>query len=99
IHLSFALGLSKEVGPPHYHGLPNDYLATVLAMPSGHVVLQYQRYGEMSDLRALRTYLLDPATGQGSLIGEDLPVIQSFYDGGYVASFEDPYPRLEMRVF
>jgi len=83
----------------YYHGLPNDYLATVLAMPSGHVVLQYQRYGEMSDLRALRTYLLDPATGQGSLIGEDLPVIQSFYDGGYVASFEDPYPRLEMRVF
>lgn len=82
-----------------FHGLPNDYLATVLAMASGHVVLQYQRYGEMSDLKAVRTYLLDPATGHGSLISEDLPEIQSFYEGGYVASFEDPHPRLEVRAF
>ncbi len=94
IHAEPAKGSVK-----YFHGLPNDYLATVLAMPSGHVVLQYERYGEMTDLRAVRTYLLDPATGRGSLIGEDLPVIQSFYEGGYVASFEDPYPRLEIRVF
>ncbi len=94
IHVDPAKGAMK-----FFHGLPNDYLATVLAMRSGHVVLQYQRYGEMSDLKAVRTYLLDPATGRGSLISEDLPPIESFYEGGYVASFEDPHPRLEVRAF
>ena len=83
----------------NYYGLPHDYLATALAMSSGHVVLQYRRYGDQMNLQAVRTFLLDPEMGQGSLIADDLPEIESFHAGGYVASFDDPYPRLEVRTF
>ncbi len=90
---------TTDVNMRNYHGLPHDYLATALAMPSGHVVLQYKRYGDQLDLHAVRTFLLDPETGQGSLVADDLPEIESFHPRGYVASFEDPYPRLELRAF
>ena len=83
----------------NYHGLPNDLLATALTMPSGHVVLQYRRHGDQLLIEAVRTYLLDPETGHGSLISDELPEIESFYEGGYVALFEDPYPRIELRAF
>ena len=83
----------------NYHGLPNDLLATALTMPSGHVVLQYRRHGDQLRIEAVRTYLLDPETGHGSLISDELPEIESFYEGGYVALFEDPYPRIEVRAF
>lgn len=89
----------EQGGMRNYHGLPHDFLTTALAMPSGHVVLQYRRYGEMERLEAVRTYLLDPQEGHGSFISDELPEIASFYEGGYVASFEDPYPRIELREF
>lgn len=82
-----------------YNGLANDYLFTTLAMRSGHIVLQYLRLGYQWEFEAIRTYLLDSETGHGSLISETLPRIESFHEGGYVASFEDPYPRLEVRAF
>ena len=82
-----------------YHGLPHDFLTTALTMSSGHVVLQYRRYGDQLNLQAVRTYLLDPETGQGSLIADDLPEIESFHSDGYVASFEARYPRIELRAF
>ena len=61
--------------------------------------MQYRRYGDQMNLQAVRTFLLDPEMGQGSLIADDLPEIESFHAGGYVASFDDPYPRLEVRTF
>ena len=81
-----------------YNGLANDWLVTTLAMRSGHVVLQYLWTGYQWEIEAIRTYLLDPETGYGSLISEALPKIESFHVDGYVASFEDPYPRLEVRA-
>ena len=82
-----------------YARLANDHLLTAVAMPSSHIVVQYLRVGYMREIEAIRTYLLDPETGHGSLISETLPKIESFHKGGYVASFEDPYPRLEVRAF
>ncbi len=82
-----------------YNGLANDHLITALAMPSSHVVLQYLRVGYMRQFVAIRTFLLDPEPGHGSLISEELPRIESFHEGGYVATFEDPFPRLEVRAF
>lgn len=90
---------TSDVSMRNYYGLPHDYLATALTMPSGHVVLQYRRYGDQFDLHAVRTFLLDAETGQGSLVADDMPEIESFHAGGYVASFEDPYPSIELRAF
>lgn len=45
----------------------------------------------------MRTYLLDAATGLGALIYEDLPRIMKVVPGGFVASWNDPYPRVEVR--
>ena len=82
-----------------YNRLASDHLITALAMPSSHVVLQYLRVGYQWEFEAIRTFLVDPETGHGSLISEALPQIESFHEGGYVASFEDPFPRLEVRAF
>ncbi len=97
-YVQIRLEEEPEGGFRLYGGLANDHLVTTLAMPSGHIVLQYRRVGYLREFEAIRTFLLDAETGHGSLVSEALPRIESFHEGGYVASFEDPYPRLEIRA-
>lgn len=82
-----------------YNRLAHDYLISVAAMPSRHIVLQYLRVGYMREFVAVRTYLVDGETGEGALVGEMLPRIQSVHQYGYVVSFDRPYPRVEVRAF
>lgn len=65
------------------------------ALGGSHIVLQagYQR---LLSLR-IRTYLVDATTGLGALISEDLPRIMKMVPGRFVAGWNDPYPRIEVR--
>ena len=83
----------------YYHGLPNDYLATVLAMPSGHVALQYQRYGEMSDLRGRPHLSAGPRHRPGFVDWRGSASDPIVLRGRIRRLVRRPYPRLEMRVF
>jgi len=77
----------------------SDELAGMFLMPSGHIGLQYLRYGMGEGDSGLRTYLVDAATGLGAFLGYDLPVVASWRPDGYVAVFDDPHPRLEVRTY
>ena len=78
--------------------MEHDLLTFLSALPSGHYVVQYHRYRRRRPIR-LTTYLVDAATGIGASLGDALPPIAAVYDGGYVAVFREPYPRLEVRRF
>lgn len=60
-----------------------------------HIVLQVG-YRRLLSTR-IRTYLLDAATGEGALISDDLPRIMKVLPGRFVAGWNDPYPRVEVR--
>lgn len=60
-----------------------------------HIILQVG-HRRLLSLR-IRTYLLDAATGRGALISEDLPRIMRVVPGRFVAGWNDPYPRIEVR--
>jgi len=79
--------------------IPEEYdvLTAIHGTPTGHIVLQYSHRRAGIDTR-LRTYLVDAATGGGVLISSDLPSIKFIGREGYIATFSDPYPRLEVRV-
>lgn len=64
-----------------------------------HVILQYDRF--LPDDRTVRrrTFLLDARTGHGAALPDTLPAITSVYSSGYLAVFEDPYPRVEYREY
>ncbi len=75
-----------------------DLLSAIVPMPSGHVLIQYERGGDgIPSVR--RTYLVDAATGLGAFLGHGLPAVASVQTDGYVATFLDPYPRLEVRKY
>ena len=74
----------------------HDWLSFLHAVPSGHFVVQYHRY-RRRDPVGLTTYLIDAKTGIGASLGDDVPAIAAVYDGGFVAVFQEPYPRLEVR--
>ena len=80
-----------------------DVLASVEAVTSRHVLLQYLR-GNPEDARdgdpklATVSYLLDAATGRGALLDETLPLIVVADPDRQVAMWPLPYPRLELRT-
>lgn len=77
-----------------------DIVAALHAVSSNHLLLQVSRFRASGRQVSVRSYLLDAATGLGASLGDDaLPPVVSTFPGGYVAVFEDPYPRLETRVF
>lgn len=77
-----------------------DAVAALHVVSSDHLLLQVSRLQANARQVDVRSYLLDIATGQGAALGGDvLPPIVSAFAGGYVAVLEDPYPRLEVRVF
>ena len=61
--------------------------------------MQTLRYSEATNARVPRTYLVDGPSGMGALISESLPEIASFFDHGYVALVEDPFPGVEIRRY
>lgn len=81
-----------------YDWLLGDALLVAAATTPHHVLLQYERPIGASET-VLRSYLLDAMTGHGGFVGERLPRIASFHAEGYIATFEDPFPRIEVRHF
>lgn len=77
---------------------PRDFLSTLLPISSDHLLIQYSRASrrQIAD-PMIRTYLVDAATGLGAFVGTDLPVISAVLSDGYVAVFDDPHPRVEVR--
>ena len=60
-----------------------------------HIV--WQTYYRRLFSERIRTYLIDAATGQGALISEDFPRIMKMTPEYFVAAWNDPYPRIEVR--
>lgn len=78
---------------------PRDFLMSLLPASSDHLLIQYLRTSRSEpSTPVIRTYLVDIATGLGALLGTDLPVVSAVLPDGYVAVFEDPYPRIEVRT-
>lgn len=77
--------------------LEHDGLSFLQGVSPGHFVVQYHRYRRRRPV-GLKTYLIDASTGIGASLGDDVPAIAAVYDGGFVAVFQEPYPRLEVRA-
>lgn len=75
-----------------------DVLGAVHSLPSGHLLLQTGHADLAGRATTVRSYLVDGETGHGAFLGDALPRLVPVRDG-YVALFEDPYPRLELRAF
>lgn len=84
----------------HRRHIAHDLLFEVHPLPSGHVFLQYTRFLPKKRDVEPRSFLLDAESGAGAFLGEGdvLPTVSSVYPGGYIALFEEPYPRLEVRA-
>ena len=87
------------VGATLYFGRDHDHTARIHQLPGGNILVQTLRYSEVANTRVPRSYLVDGLSGMGALISETLPEIASFFDGGYVALMEDPFPRAEIRRY
>ena len=86
------LGVRRE------HTGTADLVAELHALAEGHLLLQVARAGRRNI--QILSYLVDADTGDGVYMGKDaLPPVLSAFEGGYVAMFEDPYPRVEIRVY
>ena len=76
----------------------HDRLYLVAATKSGeHVLAQYGRVLPEKKEILPRSYLIDAATGIGASIGDALPNVLSIQEDGYIALFEEPEVRLEIR--
>lgn len=74
-----------------------DVMGAVHEIQPGYLLLQTARVYRLEETVAVRSYLVDARSGRGGFIGDTLPRIFATPDG-HVAVFEDPYPRLEVRV-
>ncbi len=92
-------GKRGGVGATLYFGRDHDHTARIHQLPGGNILVQTLRYSEVTNTRVPRTYLVDGPSGMGALISETLPEIASFFDHGYVALMEDPFPRAEIRRY
>lgn len=74
-----------------------DVMGAVHEVRPGYLLLQVARVYLLKETVAVHSYLVDARSGQGAFIGDTLPRIFAT-PNGHVAVFEDPYPRLEVRV-
>lgn len=93
----------RDAATVHPSGLPTEYIVEVHALAPGFVVLQtgyYERSFPDQDWRMtrLRTYLLDQHTGNGGLVGDNLPRIVWTGDSSYVAAWSQPHAKVEVRA-
>ena len=82
-----------------------EYITGVHALNPGFVVLQTLLRGRLSDegvpvrqVLRRRTYLIDRESGNGGLVGDDLPWIGWVGDSSFVVVASEPYPKLEVRA-
>ena len=77
-----------------------DGVASLHGILPGYLLLQVARYSTANRKLDVRSYLVDAETGAGAYMGDAaLPPVLSVFPGGFVAMFEDPYPRLEVRAY
>ena len=80
-----------------------DMVASLTAVSNTHVLLQNVRFEPKRDPAdvqlAVRSYLMDAATGQGAFISESLPLVAGVEAEYYVALWVLPFPRIEVRRF
>ena len=75
-----------------------DVVGAVHPILPGILLIQVARFELATETVTVRSYLVNAESGAGALLGDRLPPIVPA-PGGYVALFEDPYPRLEVREF
>ena len=75
-----------------------DVLGSVHPVAEGHLLVQVGHASMVRRTVAIESYLLDSESGAGAFLGDEVPRAIPF-EGGYVALYEDPYPRIEVRTF
>lgn len=75
-----------------------DVLGSVHPIAEGHLLVQVGHASMVRRAVSIESYLLDAESGAGAFLGDEVPRVIAF-EGGYVALFEDPYPRIEVRTF
>ena len=75
-----------------------DVLGSVHPVAEGHLLVQVGHGSMVRRTVAIESYLLDSESGAGAFLGDEVPRAIPF-EGGYVALYEDPYPRIEVRAF
>ncbi|MYC99294.1 MAG: hypothetical protein F4X13_08500 [Gammaproteobacteria bacterium] len=75
-----------------------DVLGSVHPIAEGHLLVQVGRASMVRRTVSIESYLLDSESGTGAFLGDEVPRAVPF-EGGYVALYEDPYPRIEVRTF
>lgn len=75
-----------------------DVLGSIHPVGEGHLLVQVGHASMVRRTVAIESYLLDSESGAGAFLGDEVPRAIPF-EGGYVALYEDPYPRIEVRAF
>ena len=75
-----------------------DVLGAVHPVAEGHLLVQVGHGSMVRRSVEIESYLLDAESGAGAFLGDEVPRAIPF-EGGYVALYEDPYPRIEVRAF
>ena len=110
--LVWASKLESFSGPPVYQGVNArgrnyvrkgrpaqwDVLGSVHPVAEGHLLVQVGHASMVRQTVAIESYLLDSESGVGAFLGDEVPRAIPF-EGGYVALYEDPFPRIEVRTF
>ena len=110
--LAWASRLESFFGQPVYQGVDErgrnyirngrstqwDVLGGMHPLAGGHLLVQVGHASMVGQTVTVESYLLDVESGVGAYLGDQVPRAIPF-EGGYVALFEDPFPRLELRVF
>lgn len=77
-----------------------DGVASLHGILPGYVLLQVGRFNTKGRTLEVRSYLIDADSGAGAYVDDSMiPPVLSVFPEGFVAMFEDPYPRLEVRTY
>lgn len=75
-----------------------DIVGGLHAIDANHLLLQSARFNSQARSITVNSFLLDATTGRGASLGDALPVIFDPSRERFIAMFEDPYPRVELRL-
>lgn len=75
-----------------------DLVGGLHGLGSDHFLLQTARLNSRARTITVNSFLVDARTGNGASLGDDLPVIFDPTLERYIAMFEDPFPRIELRT-
>ncbi len=91
-----AVGIDIRRGGPTYH-----FLLSLTGGDGTPVMIQYGRRTQQEaldgvDRYIVETYAVDPSTGEGMYLGEDLPQVLTLTKDRVVFLHVDPFPRVEV---